>query len=199
MAERFIDAEYLKMHPDHIFVFGDNTIRQGYGGAAALRNFINSYGFVTKKYPGSYDSDFFKPAEYEKVFYQEIKKLVDVIKDNPDKKYLISRLGANLANKFGIYEKIIAPKIRKLLSGYPNVEFLWDEEDDLISEWWGYIDSLGRYFAFRYFSPFQLETAETNSFVARVFKPVKAKDSEEAISMFKKEVIHGTAEDINKD
>jgi len=44
-----ITAQYLKENPDHIFVFGDNTVRKGFGGAAKFRDFPNTYGFVTLK------------------------------------------------------------------------------------------------------------------------------------------------------
>jgi len=48
--------EYLRAHPEVIFVFGDNLIHRGKGGAAKLRDEPNTYGFITKKYPNNIDS-----------------------------------------------------------------------------------------------------------------------------------------------
>ena len=141
--ELFLTSQYLRTHPNEIFVFGDNLERQGYGGAATLRDETNTYGFVTKKFPDHQNDSYYKPDEYEKVFYHEVATLVAIIKENPDKTYLISKLGAGLANKFEIYEKIIQPKIRILLKDLPNVRFLYDPEDDLVKQWWGYVTADG--------------------------------------------------------
>ena len=48
-----------------------------------------------------------------------------LIESNPDKIYLISKVGAGLANDYGIFEQIIEPAIKPALSVYPNVRFLW--------------------------------------------------------------------------
>jgi len=48
-----------------------------------------------------------------------------LIESNPDKIYLISKVGAGLANDYGIFEQIIEPTIKPALSVYPNVRFLW--------------------------------------------------------------------------
>ena len=120
-----VTREFLRKNPDHIFVFGDNLVHNGYGGAASLRDEPNTYGFITKKRPSNHDSSFYKPHEYHSVFYKEIDYLNDEISSNPDKIYLISKLGAGLANKFQIWEVIIEPYLKQLLSGYSNVKFLF--------------------------------------------------------------------------
>jgi hypothetical protein len=51
MDEVTIAREYLRSHPDHVFVFGDNLLGRGLGGAAALRREPNTFGFITKKRP----------------------------------------------------------------------------------------------------------------------------------------------------
>lgn len=147
--EQIIDEKYLEENPNHIFVFGDNTIRKGIGGAAALRYNVNVYGFITKKFPGGEDDDYYKPEEYEGIFYNEISKLLKIIKDNPDKLYLISKLGAGLANRFLIYDKIIKPKLKRLLSNEDNVKFLYDD-DDIEYDWFGYVDHDNRAIVFKY-------------------------------------------------
>ncbi len=105
-------------------MFGDNLVRRGTGGAAALRHEPNTYGFITKKYPDNQLESFYKVDEYIQMFELEFKKLIKIIKDNPTKTFLISKLGSGLANRFGIYEKVIEPNIRKLIR-YPNVKLLF--------------------------------------------------------------------------
>ena len=124
--EETITKDYLIQNPDHIFVFGDNLDRKGLKGAASLRNEENTYGFITKKHPNSLSSSFYRPEEYEPVFYRELDKLKKIIEDNPTKTFLISKLGAGLANRFNIFEEVIEPKIKRLLFNYSNIKFLWD-------------------------------------------------------------------------
>ena len=111
---RYITAEFLRANPNMIFVFGDNQLRMGKGGAAKLRDEPNTYGFVTKKYPNNKDSSFYRPPEYSELFYAELLLLSSEIQKNPDKTYLVSRLGGGLANRYGIYEEIIEPELKKL-------------------------------------------------------------------------------------
>ena len=123
--DKIIDKHYLRQNPKHVFVFGDNLLRKGYGGAAILRNEPNVYGFVTKKAPTNNPSDSYTPEEYSSKYEVEIKRLKKEIEKNPDKTYLISRLGAGLANKHHIWEKIIEPNIKRDLADHSNIEYLW--------------------------------------------------------------------------
>ena len=43
--------DYLRKHPDIIFVFGDNLSRVGKGGQAIIRNEPNAIGLVSKRTP----------------------------------------------------------------------------------------------------------------------------------------------------
>ena len=113
---KYITAEFLQENPNIIFVFGDNLVRAGKGGAARLRDEPNTYGFLTKKYPNNKDSSFFHPKEYKKIFYREFLFLIKKIKKNPEKTYIIPKLGSGLANRYFIYEKIIQPNLKKLKS-----------------------------------------------------------------------------------
>jgi hypothetical protein len=123
--EKFITRGYLKAHPKEIFVFGDNKERWGHGGAAALRDFKNTFGFITQKRPSNDASAHYKIEEYKPIFEHELVKLKKQIEKNPELTYLISRIGGGLANKFHIWENIIEPVIKKELEHYPNVKFLW--------------------------------------------------------------------------
>ena len=119
-----ISLKYLREHPNHIFVFGDNSLRRGKKGGAILRDEPNAYGFITKKFPSYNDDAYFKCSQYQDVFKKEMDKLIAMIKANPDKTFLISKIGSGLANKFHIFERIIEPNLGQLRF-YKNVEFLW--------------------------------------------------------------------------
>lgn len=123
--EEFVTREYLLNNKNSIFVFGDNLERMGTGGAAKFRYLPNTYGFITKKYPSNKDESFYTIEEYKEVYKKEIVKIKKEIISEKDKTFLISKLGAGLANKYQIFEKIIEPSIKKDLSEFKNVRFLW--------------------------------------------------------------------------
>ena len=122
--ETVITEEYLDGHPNDIFVFGDNTIHRGMGGAARLRNFPNAYGFITKKFPDNQPASFYTIKEYKTVFEEELSKLIIVIVANPERRFLISKLGGGLANKHKIFENVVRGGMLSLVK-YKNVEFLY--------------------------------------------------------------------------
>lgn len=115
---------WLENHPECIFVFGDNNLRRGTSGAAKLRDVVNSYGFITKQLPCNQDNCFFKPNEYLPIYKREINLLSSIINSEPNKTFLITKLGAGLANRFRIFEHIIAPHIKNDLQ-HKNVVWLW--------------------------------------------------------------------------
>lgn len=125
MAEEIITRHYLRTHPNEVFVFGDNKLRRGHGGAAALRDEPNVYGFITQKRPSAANDAHYHPTEYREIYRKEIFKLSLVIATNPTKTYLISRVGGGLANTFRIFQKVIEPNIKKDIGGLSNVRFLW--------------------------------------------------------------------------
>lgn len=120
-----ITKDYLRKNPNHIFVFGDNKLRKGLGGAASLRNEPNTYGFITKKYPDDRDGSFFKPDEYAPIFNKELSTLERAIMGAPNCLWLISPLGSGLANKYRIWEEIIHRELNKLPSRHHNVRLLF--------------------------------------------------------------------------
>ena len=122
-----ITKYYLDEHPEFYFVFGDNLIRRGTGGAAVLRYHPQAIGFITKKFPDNQDSSFFTPESYKDVFRSEREYLEDRIQKNPESLFLVSKLGSGFANKYHIYEKIIKPWIMKNLINYKNVVLLIKE------------------------------------------------------------------------
>lgn len=118
---------FLDKTPSARFVFGDNLIRKGYGGAAILRDHPQSIGFVTKKFPDNQDSSFYSVDEYKAVFEKEFSILVHNIEHNLNKTFYISQLGGGLANKYKIWDIIIKPNLTKRLKNYNNVVFCWND------------------------------------------------------------------------
>lgn len=71
--KRNITRSFVQAHPDYIFLFGDNTIRQGYGGQAKeMRGEPNAIGIVTKRYPTMEREALFTDEDFE-----EAKKHID--------------------------------------------------------------------------------------------------------------------------
>jgi hypothetical protein len=120
-----ITQEFLDSNPNVYFIFGDNVIREGMGGAAHLRYHPHSIGFITKKFPDNKSESFYRPDEYSEVFFEELKKLKTIIQKRPDKIFYISQLGAGLANKYKIWEKLIHQNLVNTLEIYDNVVFCW--------------------------------------------------------------------------
>lgn len=130
--ENFIvTKKFLNENPDAIFVFGDNTHRVGYGGAAILRDHPQTYGFITKKNPDNMDESFYRPESYRIDFLAYAIELQLFIEKNMDKTFYISQLGGGLANRYKIWEQVIKPGLEKNFSHYDNVVFLWDKEIDM--------------------------------------------------------------------
>lgn len=121
-----ITKQFLAENPECIFVFGDNLLRKGKKGGAYLRDCPNTYGFITKKYPSWEKSACYYYWEYRDIYAHEIAKLKRHIKSNPEKCYLISKIGGALANAHGIWEKVIEPNIKRDLKSCPNVVLLWE-------------------------------------------------------------------------
>lgn len=119
-----ITKDFLRQNPDCIFVFGDNLLRKGKGGAAILRDEPNTYGFITKKAPNNKKESFYTIEEYFFVFNVEFKKLITKIETENNKVFFISKLGSGLANRYNIFQNIIEPNLQKL-NKYPNVKFLY--------------------------------------------------------------------------
>jgi hypothetical protein len=121
VTESFLDA-----NSNVYFIFGDNLERRGTGGAAKLRFHKRAIGFITKKFPDNRDESFYKPEEYSSVFFEELAKLEKVIRDSPNNIFYISQLGAGLANKYRIWEKLINHNLVKKFESFDNVVFCWE-------------------------------------------------------------------------
>ena len=63
---KWITRVFVREHRDHIFLFGDNLARRGFGGqAAVMRDEPNAVGIPTKKLPSNSENAFFADAEFE--------------------------------------------------------------------------------------------------------------------------------------
>jgi hypothetical protein len=63
---KWIARSFVREHRDHIFLFGDNLARRGFGGQAAqMRAESNAIGIPTKKLPSNDEEAFFTDAEFE--------------------------------------------------------------------------------------------------------------------------------------
>jgi hypothetical protein len=124
-----VTEELLNNEPSSYFVYGDNTIRQGTGGAAKLRHHPRAIGFVTKKEPNSKPSSSFKPDEYLKMFFEQLRQLSGIINSNPQQKFYISKIGGGLANRYRIWELVIRQNLIAEFGDNDNVVFCWDENE----------------------------------------------------------------------
>ena len=125
-----ITEEILNSEPNSFFVYGDNLMRVGLGGAAKLRNHPRAIGFVTKKKPSHVHGACFTPEEYAKLFFEQLDQLSAHVKNSPNNKFYISKLGSGLANRHWIWEKVISHNLQDELAGYDNVVFCWDQNDE---------------------------------------------------------------------
>lgn len=123
-----IDWQFLDSNPNCYFIFGDNLQKRGKGGAAILRDHPHALSFLTKKFPDNEDGSFYKPEEYEPIFKEELEKLVKIVQNNPSKTFYISKLGAGLANKYFIWERLIKHNLIFSLCNFDNVVFCWEKE-----------------------------------------------------------------------
>lgn len=69
LVEAHLSVELLRSNPDKIYVFGDNLLRRGTAGQAAVRGEPNAFGIPTKRAPSMVASAFFsdRPDEVQAV------------------------------------------------------------------------------------------------------------------------------------
>lgn len=59
LVEAHLTVELLRSNPDRIYVFGDNLLRRGTAGQAAVRGEPNAFGIPTKRAPSMAPTAFF--------------------------------------------------------------------------------------------------------------------------------------------
>ena len=120
-----ITINFLNDNPNIYFIYGDNILHKGKGGAAALRDQPNTIGFITKKFPNDDNTSFYHPDEYLQVFHKECDRLITLMKNNPHHYYLFSKIGSGLANKYCIFQLIIEPWLLSLENKFTNCSLLF--------------------------------------------------------------------------
>lgn len=66
IRQKWITRNDLKNNRDKLYVFGDNMVREGYGGqAASMRGEPNSFGIPTKWYPNNATESFFSDDQFK--------------------------------------------------------------------------------------------------------------------------------------
>jgi hypothetical protein len=122
-----VTEELLNQETGNYFVYGDNEARQGTAGAAALRTNPKAIGFITRRHPDAKPSSYFKPEEYIKPFFQQLEQLHNIIKNAPQQKFYISKIGSGASNKYYIWERVVKHNLIDTLGSYDNVVFCWEE------------------------------------------------------------------------
>jgi hypothetical protein len=126
-----ITKYFLNNNVTSYFVYGDNLERTGYGGAAVLRDHPHALGFITKKFPDNNDTSFYTPEEYAPIFFEELRKLQQIVDKHPTKTFYISKLGQGLANRYEIWERIIHTNLVRDLEKFDNVVFCWNKDEKI--------------------------------------------------------------------
>ena len=64
--QKHIYRQDLRANPNVTYLFGDNTVQEGFAGQAKeMRGEPNAVGIPTKKYPNTYASAYFTDNEFE--------------------------------------------------------------------------------------------------------------------------------------
>lgn len=92
---------YIKAHPDWLFVFGDNIVRDGFGGQAAeARNEPNAIGIATKLRPSMDPSAFLTDDHYDEWFAAEkstLRRLMEASSNGRTIVWPLDGIGTGLA------------------------------------------------------------------------------------------------------
>jgi hypothetical protein len=93
----WITEELIKASPLKVFLFGDNLVKRGRAGqAAVMRGMPNCVGVPTKKYPSMNPGSFFSDSEYQQNC-QAIDAAFDKIPENAEVVVPEAGLGTGLA------------------------------------------------------------------------------------------------------
>ena len=137
---------FLDITPNVLLVIDGNMADDPNDKYYSIRNRTDVFKFITRKDVTDAPSSFYFLEEYEGVFYQELRRLLNVIDQNPHLEVYITPIGIFKNDKWDIFHKVIQPK---LLAAFKNrdVTFLWDPEtiDDALKPFWGFLDVKGQY------------------------------------------------------
>ena len=101
-TDKIITRDKVKENPDVLYLFGDNTVRQGLGGQAKeMRGEPNTLGIVSKKYPSNSSSSFYTDEDFYswlEVFSSDIKNLAESVNSGKYRAIVIPQIGVGLAD-----------------------------------------------------------------------------------------------------
>lgn len=123
-----LTREFIDQDPNAFFVFDDDLQKQNMTGVASLRTHPRGIGFVTMKAPPHVKGAAFKSEEYSKLFFDQLKQLGNHVRNNPGRKFYISKIGTGEANRHYIWETLIHHNLVSELEDYDNVVFCWEIE-----------------------------------------------------------------------
>lgn len=121
-----ITKEFLDQNQTAFYVYSDNGQKTATPEDAQFRGYPRAIGFVTRKMWQIMPSSFFRPEEYIKPFFDQLKQLRQYIQSNPGHTFYISKLGYSTDNYYYIWEKIIGHNLIDDLAEFENVIFCWE-------------------------------------------------------------------------
>ena len=125
VQEDWFSVEQCRANPNNIYVFGDNSIRLGNGGQAAIRREPNTFGVMTKLYPSQRAGSFLEDCEDHKAMVlADLEKLQLLF--NAGKTIILPAdgLGTGLADL-----PTKAPKLYKMLNDFMQANILVDYQE----------------------------------------------------------------------
>ena len=127
--QKWITRGFMRSLPEARFVFGDNTLRQGYGGqAAAMRDEPNAIGVATKWFPGGGNNQFFVDGDRAaiQIVDDDIDHVVAALLEGRDVYVPVDGLGTGLSelpNRAPKLHQHIVDRFRALVAD--DAEFPW--------------------------------------------------------------------------
>ena len=116
---------FLDLHPNAFLVIDGNAAEDPEDTYHSLRERMDVFKFITRKNTSEAPSSFYFLTEYEAVFYQEIRRLLKVMEENPHLDVYITPIGRHKEDKWDIFHKVIQPKLLTIFKD-KDVTFLWD-------------------------------------------------------------------------
>ena len=202
------DEDWLNRHESVVIVYGDAPIERRNEKLSNFypRNHLRTYSFIDRRRECplslnttklSKDRDYyFDVHSYEKIFYNEIRKLRQLVITEPDLIFYIDPIGqwtpsTRELGSYKLFPLVIAKKMPALLSDLKNVKFGWNIKNPPAAEYWAYVDTRDKVQVFEMIdgdelTPKKVKFLTDNNKTVRVVMPasVTAKDKDAARTYF---------------
>jgi len=135
--KKYITREFMRQHPDWIFVFGDNSMRVGKGGQAKeMRGEPNALGVRTKEKPlfsedaywtdkGNYSNRMTRTERNCELIWEDLLKVLYLLRENKTVVFPKDGIGtgmAELETRAPRTYKYLQDRINELFKEYGPVE-----------------------------------------------------------------------------